>query len=325
MQNKKRKASVAHRTIGGMAIGLLILLGGLSPVLGQTEQTLSVNTTFPNLTGIKASPSSLVLNITGSGAVGGAGFAPVVDLSSTWAITTNMHGQIAARLSAAMPANTELWCTLTSCAGGTSITRRLSGVNQVLIDNIAHVCGSGLTIEYEFRMLSAVSPGNFSRNVNFVFLPSAANSFPETDPSCILTATQTMNFQIGSYLALTVGPDITMTVGAGAWTAGATVAVVNNAASSYGLTTNIANTRITGHLLESPDAGVDLRVRLAAPPAGGTIPAGFLSLSQTAQNLIWGLPQMISSGNVISYRARVQPTANPQTYIYHVVFTLVDN
>jgi hypothetical protein len=74
---------------------------------------------------------------------------------------------------------------------------------------------------------------------------------------------------------------------------------VTDATTTYAITTNIANKKITGALNTAMPANTSLKVTLVAP-TGGTS-AGQITLTASAQDLVTGISTLAESGLGISY------------------------
>lgn len=83
---------------------------------------------------------------------------------------------------------------------------------------------------------------------------------------------------------------------------------------SYALFTNItgAGVKVTGKLDGGYSSGIDLKVNLDAPSAGGTS-AGTHSLTTTETNLVESIPPTAEGGININYTAEITPSAEPNS------------
>ncbi|MBM3477489.1 MAG: hypothetical protein FJX75_29820 [Armatimonadetes bacterium] len=113
------------------------------------------------------------------------------------------------------------------------------------------------------------------------------------------TANQTVTFQVSAINEISVsGNPGALTVSTA--TAGAEPDQVTDASTTYNLTTNGNNKKITGALDTAMPADVTLKVNLAAP-TGGTS-AGDVTLSATAQNLVTGISKKAEGTKGITYK-----------------------
>ncbi|MBM3475549.1 MAG: hypothetical protein FJX75_19970 [Armatimonadetes bacterium] len=113
------------------------------------------------------------------------------------------------------------------------------------------------------------------------------------------TANQTVTFQVSAINEISVsGNPGALTVSTA--TAGAEPDQVTDATTTYNLTTNGNNKKITGALDTAMPSDVTLKVNLAAP-TGGTS-AGDVTLSATAQNLVTGVSKKAEGTKGITYK-----------------------
>jgi hypothetical protein len=82
-------------------------------------------------------------------------------------------------------------------------------------------------------------------------------------------------------------------------TAGSEPDAATDATTSYNVTTNGTNKRITGSIDTAMPANTSLLVTLTAPTGGSS--AGQVTLSTTAQDLVTGISTLAESGLTISY------------------------
>ena len=82
-------------------------------------------------------------------------------------------------------------------------------------------------------------------------------------------------------------------------TAGSEPDAATDATTSYSVTTNGTNKRITGSIDTAMPANTALLVSLTAPTGGSS--AGQVTLSTTAQDLVTGISTLAESGLTISY------------------------
>ena len=313
-----------------ICIFLAMTYGGLflfpSMGAGQTSQTLRINTLIDNLAGVSISPSSLTLTIPGTGS-GGLPFEPADNSNTMWAVTTNMHLTLRARLNSPMPAGTQLWCEAAPCSGGAASPLQLLTTAQAnLVTPIAHVYQASMPVHYQFKITNPLAPQSFQRVVTFELLIDSGNSLPGTGPaSNIYVVTQTLNFVIANYLALTVTPaTVDLIIDSSKWTTpGQSSASVTESSARFGITSNVAGAKITGYIDSDLPEAMTLRVRFNAPPEGGTSP-GYRLLDVTAKDLLTLLPAMVSANNIITYELTVAAGVTPQTYHRTAIYTLTE-
>ena len=82
-------------------------------------------------------------------------------------------------------------------------------------------------------------------------------------------------------------------------TAGSQPTAATDATTSYSITTNGTNKKITGSIDTAMPANTSLLVTLTAPTGGSS--AGQVTLSTTAQDLVTGISTLAESGLTISY------------------------
>ena len=110
------------------------------------------------------------------------------------------------------------------------------------------------------------------------------------------TANQTVNFEVTAINQLSVGGAVTLTVN----TATAGSAPTNaTAASSYAITTNGTNMKITASLDSDMPAGLTLTATMADPGVGSS--AGAKTLAQAATDMVTGVTQINASGVSLDY------------------------
>ncbi len=113
------------------------------------------------------------------------------------------------------------------------------------------------------------------------------------------TATQTVTFSVSAINELTVSGNpgsLTITTA----TAGSAPTAVTDSTTSYAITTNETNRKITGSINSNMPGGLTLSVTLAAPAGSGTS-AGKQALSTTAVDLVTGISTLNESARTITY------------------------
>jgi len=139
--------------------------------------------------------------------------------------------------------------------------------------------------------------------------------------SADVTATQTVNMEIQAINLLTVsGNPGTLTLAAP--TAGNQPAPVTDATTTYNVTTNEANKKITAAIDSAMPSGTTLSVALAAT-TGGTA-AGTTVLTADPSDLVTGISNIAESGKAITYTFGADVTAGAQQIQKTVTFTLTN-
>jgi hypothetical protein len=82
-------------------------------------------------------------------------------------------------------------------------------------------------------------------------------------------------------------------------TAGSQPEAVTDATTTYAITTNGTNKKITAELDTAMPTGTTLKVNLAAPSVG--ISAGQVTLSTSAADVVTGITEVVDSAKTISY------------------------
>lgn len=135
------------------------------------------------------------------------------------------------------------------------------------------------------------------------------------------TATQIVTFQVTGVNRISVsGNPAILTINTA--DAGSELTDATDATTTYSITTNQTNQKITGHIsIGSMPTDVTLKVALAGSP--GTT-AGAVSLSSSAVNLVTGITKSKATGQTITYTlsstldAAVMASASNVTVTYTV-------
>lgn len=123
------------------------------------------------------------------------------------------------------------------------------------------------------------------------------------------TTTQTVTFEVSAINEISVsGNPGALTVSTA--TAGSAPNAVSDASSSYAITTNETNRKITAAIDTAMPAGVTLTVSLAAPT--GATSAGAVTLGTVAQDAVTGISTVNESGNTITYGLSATAAAGVQ-------------
>lgn len=120
------------------------------------------------------------------------------------------------------------------------------------------------------------------------------------------TANQTVGYEVTAINELSIsgnpGNLVVNTAVAGSQPTDAT-----EATTTYNITTNGTNKKITAQLDTAMPANTTLKVALTAPAVGSS--AGEVTLSATAADLVTGVTQVIGSGLSIAYRLQATVAA----------------
>jgi hypothetical protein len=112
------------------------------------------------------------------------------------------------------------------------------------------------------------------------------------------TANQTVTYEIEAINELSVsGNPGALTVNAAV--AGSAPTAVSDATSTYAITTNETNRKITGAIDTAMPAGVTLTANLAAPADGSS--AGAVALTSEAADLVTGISTLNETAKSITY------------------------
>ena len=135
------------------------------------------------------------------------------------------------------------------------------------------------------------------------------------------TATQTVNFTVQAINQISVTGSPSLTISAA--TAGSNPNSVSDNTTSWAVTTNESNKKITAQLNSDMPTGLTLSASLQAP--AGATSAGSVALSGTvATDLVTGITQKNASGLTITYTLAAAPTAAPGSSSRTVTFTITN-
>ncbi len=112
------------------------------------------------------------------------------------------------------------------------------------------------------------------------------------------TATQTVTYEVTAINELSVSA-ATASLTVNSATAGSGPSAVTDTTTTYAITTNETNRKITGAINSNMDSGVTLSVTLGAPT--GATSTGKQALSTVAADLVTGISTLNESGKSISY------------------------
>lgn len=142
-----------------------------------------------------------------------------------------------------------------------------------------------------------------------------------TAPVGAQSATQTVNFEVIAINQIAVsGNPAPLVVNTA--TAGSAPAPATSSATTWAVTTNQSNMKVTASVDEALPAGVTLEVSLA-PPAGA-VGVGHVPLGTASADLVTGISGANASSLPITYRlsaTTTAPTTGPQSRV--VTFTIV--
>lgn len=112
------------------------------------------------------------------------------------------------------------------------------------------------------------------------------------------SAQQTVTYEVSAINELSVSsPTVSLTVSAA--TAGSAPTAASDTSTSYAITTNESNRKITGVINSNMPTGVALSISLAAPT--GATPEGVKTLSTDATDLVTAISTLNASGKMITY------------------------
>lgn len=113
------------------------------------------------------------------------------------------------------------------------------------------------------------------------------------------TETQTVTYQVSAINEISVsGNPAALIVNTA--TAGSELTAATDATTTYAITTNESNRKITGSIDSNMPDNTTLGVTLAAPTAAGTS-VGQVNLTTTAQDLVTGISTLAEGSLTISY------------------------
>lgn len=119
-------------------------------------------------------------------------------------------------------------------------------------------------------------------------------------------ATQTVTFEVQAINEIATSGDPGALVVSAA-TAGQQPDAVSDSSTTYAITTNETNQKITAALDAAMPAGVTLTIQLAAPT--GATSAGAVTLTDSAADVVTGITQVAESGLGITYTLTADVTA----------------
>ena len=134
------------------------------------------------------------------------------------------------------------------------------------------------------------------------------------------TATQVVRFQVNAINQIAVsGSVLPMVINSA--TAGSAPAAVTATGSTYAISTNESNQKITASLDQAMPSGVQLEVSLVAP--GGAASAGNVALGTASADVVTGISSTAASSLPITYRLSATPIAQVSPSTRTITFTIV--
>jgi len=134
------------------------------------------------------------------------------------------------------------------------------------------------------------------------------------------TATQQVSINVAEIAVISVGGNIAMNINQA--TAGQ-APDPTTALSTYHVTTNGKNKKITAELSSKMPTGLTLNATMAAP--NGASSSGKKALSNKAKDLVTGITQVQGSGLQLTYEAVASVDAKPDNYSRTVTYTITNN
>jgi hypothetical protein len=132
------------------------------------------------------------------------------------------------------------------------------------------------------------------------------------------TASVTFSFQAIDEISVTGAPTLTINSAI----AGQQPQPVVNTTSTYSISTNGTNRKITASINNKMPAYTTLEIQLAAPGSGTS--TGYTTLSTTAANVVTGISQVAAPNQMITYRFSATTSAGVLTNSCTVTLTLTD-
>ena len=134
------------------------------------------------------------------------------------------------------------------------------------------------------------------------------------------TATQVVRFQVNAINQIAVSGDPAPLVVNSA-TAGGMPTAVTASATTYAITTNQANQKITASIDQGMPAGITLELALAAP--AGASSAGPVALGTSASDVVTGISMVNASALPITYRLSATAGIQASPAVRTVTLTIV--
>ncbi len=157
-----------------------------------------------------------------------------------------------------------------------------------------------------------------------LLLPAAALALLSSGPALggnVSSHAMTFDFQSINEIAITGSPELTIASAV----AGEQPQEATDSSSTYAISTNGTNKRITASIDTAMPAYVTLEVNVAVPSGSGTS-RGYVTLTTLAENVVTGISLVADSSSTIAYKlsATIQAgVLSPNTRT--VTFTLSDS
>lgn len=165
------------------------------------------------------------------------------------------------------------------------------------------------------KTLNVTMKNFFALTLALTFALSATTAFAQSN-----TATQNVSINVAEIAVIAVTGNISMTINAA--TAGQAPDAAT-ASSSYNMTTNGTDKKITAELDAAMPTGLTLNATMAAPT--GASSAGKKALSATAVDLVTGISKVRGTGLSLNYEAVATVDAEPDAYTRTVTYTITNN
>lgn len=134
------------------------------------------------------------------------------------------------------------------------------------------------------------------------------------------TATQDVGYTVSSIDEISVSGTPSLTISSAV--AGSAPTDATFTTSSYSITTNNTNRKITAEIDLAMPAGLTLKADLAAP--AGATSAGAVTLSATAADVVTGISSLNQSGLNLTYSLSATSAAAPQSGTRTVTYTVIE-
>ena len=139
---------------------------------------------------------------------------------------------------------------------------------------------------------------SLTRSINSALVAAAAFAMTATNTLAGSTATQTVTFEVQAINEISVsGNPGAMTINTA--TAGSAPTSVSDSSTTYAITTNESNRKITAAIDLAMPSGVTLTANLTAPT--GATSAGAVTLGTVAADVVTGITTLNESAKTITY------------------------
>jgi len=156
--------------------------------------------------------------------------------------------------------------------------------------------------------------------LRFVAIAGAVASLVPFGDAGAQTATQVVRFEVNAVNQIGVsGAPAPLVINTA--TPGSAPASITAGGTSYAITTNEANKKITASVDQPLPAGVTLEVQLAAP--SGAASANYVSLGTSSADLVTGISSISAASLPITYRLSATPAVQMSAQARTVTFTIV--